>query len=229
MHAVETFPEECCGLVIGGEYVPCKNVHPDPFQQFEIDLQTFAIEDIQGVAHSHPFVLPHPTKLDMEQQMLWDVPWAIASITANKDPFVMDLFWYGDTLERLPLVGRPFRPGVQDCFALARDYYFIEHGITIPDFPRNDRWWMRYADHEPENLFVTHLEESGFQIIDPIDVRPGDGFACPVATSVVCHCGVILPGNKVLHHFSNRLSEIVPAEKWLRRTVEGGKFFRVLT
>lgn len=218
--------------MVGGKYIRSKNVHEHPETNFRIDpvlLQTFAAEDIQAIAHSHPFVQPWPSKTDMEQQALWDIPWAIASVAANDDPFVMDLFWFGDCLPRLPLVGRPFRPGVQDCYALARDYYFVEHGLEIPDFPRDDNWWGRYPGHEPENLFEEHLEASGFRVIDPIDVRPGDGFACPYATSVICHCGIILEGDRVLHHFSKRLSEIVPADKWVRRTVEGGRFFRVLT
>lgn len=231
-HAVEAYPEECCGIVVDGKYIRSKNVAEKPEESFEIEpelLQTFA-NQIQGIAHSHPKVMPYPSKLDMEQQVLWDVPWAIASITCDgrNPPFCMDLFWFGDTLPRLPLRNRVFRPGVQDCYALARDYYYGQ-GIELPEMPRDHSWWMRDEEtgRPAQNLFVDLLDASGFEIIKPSEVKAGDGFACPYGTSIICHCGVLIDNDHVLHHLALKPSEVAKSYRWIERTVQGGKFFRV--
>ena len=213
-----------------GKYIRCTNVAENKLSNFRItlaELQTFA-SPVQAIVHSHPSVQPYPSFNDMEQQILGDIPWAIASVTANEDgsdPYCMDLFWFGDSLPRLPLVGRAFRHGVQDCFALARDEHKTR-GIDVPNFPRSNGWWVPDKNKPTRRLFEEYFEESGFEIIDVSQIREGDGFACPYATSVICHCGVFMPGEKVLHHFANSKSEIVAAHKWVRRTMDGGKFFR---
>ena len=229
-HAIEAYPEESCGIIVDGVYIRSRNVHKSPTDFFEIEpelLQTFASR-LEGMAHSHPKVMPWPSAIDMQQQDLWDVPWAIASVAvdADKKPFVIDMFWFGDTLPTLPLLNRAFRPGIQDCFAVARDY-FRNEGYDVPVMPRDAEWWIGTEDKPRQNLFVDMLEDSGFERISFSQIEPGDGFACPYGTQVICHCGVLLPREKVLHHFTGKRSTVEAAYKWVKRTIEGGQFFRI--
>lgn len=229
-HALLEYPKECCGIVVDGSYIPCENVHADPFGNFEISksvLRTFA-NRIQGVAHSHPDFMPWPSYTDMASQMDWDVPFAIVSLLkGSENPIVGDLFWFGDTLPQLPLLGRTFRPGVQDCFALARHYYNETYGILPPDFPRDNAWWETVAKEGRPDMFIEHLDASGFEIISSSMVSIGDGFAVAYGGVVVNHCGVFSSEKEILHHLSGHPSTTNSAQKWFRRAQEGGRFFRL--
>lgn len=236
-HAIDEYPNECCGVIVDGKYIRAMNVALNPQATFEIDketLQTFA-NRIEGIAHSHPkpsidSLMPYPSKIDMEQQVLWDIPWAIVSVIpdAYQQPFCVDMFWFGDSLPRLPLLNRVFRPGIQDCYALARDYY-LDKGFDLPEIPRDEAWWTDdvTTGRKRANLFIDMLDASGFEIIAAKDVQPGDGFAVPYGTSVICHCGVLLDFDKVLHHLSGQRSTVTAAYRWTQRAVDAGKFFRV--
>lgn len=190
-------------------------------------MQTFATKGYQAVVHSHTKEMFWPSKLDMEQQELMDVPWAIATVVPDTDgnPFVLDLFWFGDSLERLPWENRIFRPSVQDCFSLARDCH-LDQGFDVPVMPRDANWWQKEPGKERQDLFRDLLEPSGYVKIGVDELKPWDGFACQYGTEVISHCGVLLPGEKVLHHLSGSYSEIVNAHRWVKRAKEGGMFFR---
>ena len=55
-HAEECFPAECCGVIVSGKYIPCRNVAEKG--QFQIHHEDLAhAEDqgeIQAYVHSHP-------------------------------------------------------------------------------------------------------------------------------------------------------------------------------
>ena len=228
-HAVREYPKECCGIVVKNgktfRYLPMENICKEPEKGFEMDLQIFATSEVVGIAHSHSVIEPYPSKIDMEQQMLWDVPWAIATVTCDgkNDPYCMDLFWFGDSLPILPLLNRAFRPGVQDCFSLSRDHYRLQ-GIDLPNFPRDHAWWR---GKERIDIFGMYLDQSGFEKISINDLQVNDGLAVPYGTEMVCHCGVLLEGNKFLHHLGGKLSVIEDVTRWIQRAKEGGRFFRV--
>lgn len=231
-HAVREYPREACGVVIGGKYVECENVSATPHSMFEID-EAFIAENydvIEGVAHSHPQVMPFPSKTDMEQQELSGKPWAIASVTCDghNDPSCMDLFWFGDSLPIIPLLNRPFRPGVQDCYALVRDWYRLR-GTVLGICPRDDGWWQddKHTGKKRQDIFDEYFPNSGWRRISHFDgIKEGDAFVVPYYTEALCHCGVFVGEDEVLHHMSGKLSERVPHWTWLRRAIEGGKLFR---
>jgi cell wall-associated NlpC family hydrolase len=104
-----------------------------------------------------------------------------------------------------PLLGREFVHGVHDCYALIRDWYEQERGITLPDFERNERWW----ETKGASLYLDNYRAAGF-----IDVgRDAEPQAGDVLLMTVLskhgepnHAGVYLGGGQFLHHTANRLS-----------------------
>lgn len=212
--------------------MPCENKSETPHSTFLIDpeLCIRLQNKIQAVAHSHPTIMPYPSKVDMQQQELLGIPWAIATVSCDgfNDPSCIDLFWFGDTLPILPLEGRAFRPGVQDCYALVRDWFRLQ-GTELPVCPRDDAWWMDdvATGRKKINLFDDYFAQSGwFQIDQYCGIKEGDAFVVPYYTEVLCHCGIFVGEDEVLHHMSGQTSRREPHWKWLRRATEGGKLFR---
>src|SRR5471030_1459183 len=158
-HAEQTYPAECCGLVIQNgrkqTYRPCANTAPAASEQFRIDPQEYsAAEDagvIVAVAHSHPDATTQPSQLDLAQCDLLQLPWIIASWPEGDIREIMP------TEGIKPLEGRSFVHGIWDCYAIVRDWYRLEHGIDLPNFERSDGWWDR-----GENLYMIHYADAGF-------------------------------------------------------------------
>ena len=238
-HARKTFPEESCGLVVNGGYVPCENIAADPEKHeegnincscrlcsFEIDPLVYAKYSAAGsidmVIHSHPNGPFYPSKADMEGQLQTAVPWAIIAIDderSSNNPTI----WGG---EMQPLVGRQFMHGVTDCYSVIKDAFAMgkdklaEDGVTnswpydpiiLPDVPREDGWW-----ETGEDLYVDYLERAGFvQIKDA--PRPGDGFLMKIRSDKHNHGGILISNDLIIHHLPNRLSRREPAGLWGRQ------------
>ena len=227
-HAESVAPRESCGVVVHGGYRPQRNAAPDPAQGFRIDdaaLISVLSEGLQAVIHSHPH--PHPpcpSRRDMEQQIASGVPWAIVPV--GEDGRSGDLVWWGPGVPLAPLVGRSYVWGIHDCFSVGRDWYGM-HGIDLPDYPREWRWWDR-RDGNPD-LFERHFRDAGFYAIDAADARVGDALLMQVSTDRISHCGVIAEPGVMLHHPSGsrpcepaRLSRRDPIGRWqpyVRRVV----------
>ena len=81
-----------------------------------------------------------------------------------------DIIWWGKGVEKAPLIGRTFRHGVTDCYSLIKDYYEIEKGIVLPEFPRDWEWWKQGE----QNLFEQGFTKAGFVRIDASEAKPGD-------------------------------------------------------
>jgi len=97
-HAERSFPQECCGLLVGeekenvvwvGEIYESENLADDPIRWFEVDpalrlqLQPSlrgSGRGIIGIYHSHPFGLAHPSPRDLECAWEPDLVWLIMSI-----------------------------------------------------------------------------------------------------------------------------------------------------
>lgn len=225
---MERFPEEACGVIVDGKYLPCRNIADDPVNHFEIDpviTNTLQAEDrLQGVAHSHPHArMPWPSKSDMRGQFATEVPWAIASVCYDGEnpPAVFDLFWFGDQLPRLPLINREFRPNVTDCFELVRDWYLQERGIFIENHPRSHNFWEIKEDP------FEHFERFGFARITVRELEIGDAMVCSLGNNgLPNHCAVLVDDGVLLHHKSNRLSCVESAAKWILNAKETGTFYR---
>jgi len=211
-HAIRVYPEECCGLIVGGMYVPLINRHEDPANHFRIEpgdyLSLIGNSKIQAVVHSHTNGRDFPSRGDMAAQMEMEVPWGISLANENG---ANDPFWFGDQVPIPPLRERVFRHGVTDCYALVRDWYRIHRQIVLPNLPRDWEWW-----DANENILVDHFREFGFREIGgEKDLKWGDcvigeiyDFTCRHDAKPPNHCGVYVGGNQILHHLPNRPSRL---------------------
>lgn len=220
-HALREYPKESCGLVIAEGrkevYVPCVNMATDGEDHFMISPREWAAAADRGtvlaVAHSHPDAPPHPSHHDRAACAALRLPWAIVAV--HRDPATPDApaFVAGNEIltpstYEVPLRGREFIFGRQDCYTLVQDYYSRELGIKLPDFERADKFWER-----GENLYMDNLEKSGFDLIDA-PTQKGDLILMSIRSEIVNHAGIWLgQGDAMLHHPYEHLSE---------RTVYGG-------
>jgi proteasome lid subunit RPN8/RPN11 len=210
-HAAGDYPLESCGLVAGGRYIPAVNTAEDPAEDFRISPAAWVAADwlgpVQAVIHSHPDGDDFPSRSDMLGQMSVGVAYGIVTVQGGRpsQPF----FWGGETPVP-PLVGRVFRHGVTDCYALARDWYRTERGIVLPEYARRNDWW----EHD-EDMFLDNFRAAGFEPVDG-QPQPGDGLLMRVLTDRVNHCGVYVGDGDILHHLFNRLSRHEPFNRWRR-------------
>lgn len=104
------------------------------------------------------------------------------------------------------LVGLPYIPEVNDCLQSSRRYY-AKIGIDIRDYAFPSDFWDHGAD-----LYREFYAKEGFVSIDTDVWKPQLHDAMLVQGSLVSpfptHVGILVEPNKVLHHFTNRLSEL---------------------
>ena len=187
-HGIEAYPRESCGLVVDGTYLPCANVAEVPEEAFEIAKKDWqrgmASGTIDAVIHSHPDGPACPTAADMRGQMQTAIPWGIfeSSVDNAKEPF-----WFGDQVPidegpagSPPIVGRYFRHAVTDCYDVIRDWWRLERGVLLPNFPRDWEWWLPEVTKDGRGIARvkngrriswTH-DEQEFAIEGPIDRFP---------------------------------------------------------
>jgi proteasome lid subunit RPN8/RPN11 len=224
-HARESYPNESCGIVVGGQYMRCRNVAEDPTQDFVIhpadQKNAILTGKIQAIVHSHPNGPLHPTYTDMVSQKKGNVPWAIVPLDEDR---MGKLIVWGDDANIPPLLGREFVAGVTDCFALIRDVFRLgKEGCAAQDIiwplephliaeqPRDQAWWATGKD-----LYMDGLEEEGFSVVSRDEVRPGDVFLLKWESEVYNHGGVLLTMDQIAQHFPKRLSRREPAGAWAR-------------
>lgn len=205
------FPEEVCGLVVSGEFVPCENVAQDKSSSFLLHHKDYGrwtvTNQIELCLHSHTNGDNFPSKEDMKGQVRMGKPWGI-SVTDGKE--IRETFFWGDSLSIIPLLGRTFRHGITDCYALARDWYRMI-GISLPVGPRDPEWWEK-----GQNILDEGFEQSGFERLENFnDLKVGDGMVGHVGIDVNNHCGVYVGNGCILHHLPNRLSRVEPVHRWI--------------
>ena len=216
-HAADEYPREACGLVISGEYFPCANRSTEPDQAFQIHGSEFGELSMRGtvqaVVHSHPDGPEYPTALDMRQQLATGVPWGITPVF---DGVPAAPFWWGEGAPVAPLVGRGFRHGVTDCYSLIRDWYRLERGVALPEFPRDWEWWT-----SGEDLYRRGFRSAGFRPVPLSEARPGDVFLAQIRSPGPNHGGIYLGEGLALHHLTasrgydpTRLSKREPIHRW---------------
>lgn len=221
-HAVNQFPFESCGLVVGDQYIECVNMAEDPKQSFEIDqdvINPYIMDlSLQAVIHSHPsYVLKEkscPSKADMISQMSLNVPFGVIDTDGE---VVNDPYWWGDFKLDEKILGVNFHHGVDDCYTIIRKWFWQKRGIKLPEIPRDDNWWLT-----DENLYVNGFEQAGFVKIDKSELQHGDCMLGKIRSGKINHAGVFINDKSeghflVLHHLPGRLSARVPAGIYLNR------------
>lgn len=217
-HAVSEWPRESCGLLceVDGApaYLPRPNLAQDPERDFRISPQAYAGAArrgrVLGVVHSHPGGPAHPSQSDMASQIASGLPWCIIPVAKCASGAVQALrpVWWGPGVPLAPLLEREFVHGIQDCYALVRDWYVFEHGDVLPDFARADHWWEQGG-----NVLVDQISAAGFvRCDDPEEV--GDCYVMQVNSPVPNHCAVYVGEGLLLHQLCNRLSRRDTVHRW---------------
>lgn len=201
--------QEICGVIVDGKPVFLENESDDPDNHFLVKKYP---DNIQGVFHSHPDGPFYPSLYDMRQQYAMVIPWGIAA-HSKKDS---GIFWWGEDVPKLPLIGRPFRHGVTDCYSLIQDFYKEVHDKNLTPVPRDWEWW-----DGAESLYTDNFERAGFYTVDSSDIKPGDVFFATIRSKVPNHAGVYLGNGLILHHTAGRsgydptkLSTVEPGARW---------------
>jgi len=221
-HALADRRHEICGVVTdapqpgGFAYHRLFNSAADPAHQFVIDQAALRdLPPVRAVVHSHPAGPAWPSPDDMRQAQADDAAWGIVVPRGVADP---GLFWFGGDI--MPsLTARGYRHGVTDCYALVRDWFRTQEGLTLIDRPRAWEWW-----EDGDDLYSAHFAESGFVRLD-VDATPqrGDVALAAVLGPVINHALVHLGQGLVLHHLAGRhgydparLPRREPVERWRR-------------
>lgn len=229
-HALAEYPNEACGLIVDGEYMPCVNMATDPTKDFvipaalQVTLRGLG-KTIQMVIHSHPGGPRFPTATDMRSQIDSGVPWGLV---ATDGEIVSPVETWGFRDVPCPIIGREFMHGIRDCYSLVRDVYRLGkyrladqgiqwplESISIPDFAREDNWWGD-ARRPGETLYIDNFEKQGFVRIPLSEAKPGDGFLMKIRSQTLNHAGVLCSDGMILHHLPQRLSRREPAAIWGR-------------
>jgi proteasome lid subunit RPN8/RPN11 len=215
-HATAELPREACGLllVVRGRHVyePCDNIATNPAEHFVIaPAQWAAAEDrgeIVGVVHSHPFMGPDPSSADVAGCEASGLPWHNGGVPSGAWRTIEP------TGAPVPLIGREFRWGVQDCYTLIRDWYREERGVDLPDFARRADDFQAGRD-----LYRDGFPRAGFaEVAGPPE--PGDVLLFRLSSPVPDHGAVYLGADRMLHHMAGRLSTREDWGGWWRdRTV----------
>lgn len=222
-HALSVYPEEACGFILKGiGFVAARNVHEEPrdyFRVAEVDVPDG--DEIVGFLHTHTPGEPDPTgrvqpvalgpsKSDMQSQMDCGYPWGLSICDGET---VTKPVWWGDTLQTRPLLGRQFVHGIWDCYSLVRDWHKLEHGLIIPDYPREHGWWDDKKG-TGENMYEEMFASAGFKRVFRSSPLPGDCFICRLHANVLNHAGVYIGDDFILHHPGMTLSLRSPASRW---------------
>lgn len=215
-HALDAFPKECCGFLMPDGYRPVENVHPDAEQAFRIsDDDYLAAAGALAVVHSHavkeafdhrvhrPGLYPScPSLHDMEGQLATALPWGI--VVTDGETAANPFFW-GDFVIDRPLLHRPFRHGVEDCYGAIRKWYWQVRQIKLPEFPRDPDWWTGDRD-----MYLEGFPKAGFRRLGEDEERQeGDvGLYRVGDRRVRClnHGFVYLGDGTIYHHLPGRLS-----------------------
>ncbi len=202
-HALAEYPNECCGIIKGGQYYEQKNIHNRPLNNFKMK-DTLLTADVEAIVHSHTNGRNWPSAMDLRGQYQSKRPWVIACCDGK---VVGDLFIFGG--EPPPLIGRPFRFGVSDCYTLIRDYYKEKLGRIFRPFFYDGS----LNPHDYAGLYERHLLEYGFtqksmpQKHDILTFTIG---------GVNAHAGIYLGDGQLLHHLEGRLSRMESAQNWFK-------------
>ena|ERR1700740_490493 len=212
-HALAMYPQEACGIVSEDTYFVVPNLSSDPNLGFEMPPNTWLdYAPVQGVLHSHTLAKGgiNVSKADMEGYLATGVPWGVCLTDGTS---CTDHIWLDKNNRDLPLIGRPFIPGIWDCFSLGLAHFWQELGIEIKDYPRDAGWWDR-----GENMFVDHFLDAGFVMIPKEEAQVNDVLLMAIGGSTLNHCAIVLGGNMILHHLTKRLSRRDIYGNWIKMT-----------
>ena len=202
-HFEDCYPREGCGVlvIIRGElqWYPCTNVAQDK-DDFIFDSEEYLKisqkGDIVGIVHSHPDGEAYPSPADIKYCNTVGLTYYIFNYPQ------MDMYVLEPEKSCVPLLGREYEFGVQDCFEAARDYYISEGLTEIPCRSMfEDNWWKKGLDYFTENV-IKHWD---FKKVEG-NLQKNDFLVFSVQSDIGNHCGVYLGDDIFFHHAEHRLS-----------------------
>ncbi len=213
VHAKDQDPKESCGLLLNirgkEKYFACKNLSTWANQCFIIDPEDYVkgsdLGDIIAIIHSHPTTQPIASEADKISCEETNLPWYIINPKTEQ--------WgsYKPTGYKAPLIGRQWVWGVTDCWALVRDWYKQELGITLRDWERP----ITPEEFIANPMFEQCAEATGFKELEPQEkLENGDLLFMSIMTTGLNHVAIFLDGD-VLHHLADRISCKEPYNEWL--------------
>lgn len=231
-HAAKEYPNESCGVVVDKEYIPCKNVAEDPTSFFSIDpidiVKAESKGDIEAYVHSHPNGTAEATEPDLVSMNLNGKPWLICAYTPDE---LIEVKLHKPTGYILPLLGRNYYHGLQDCYTLIKDYYYRELNIVLNDYDRSDNWWLV---ENTKSLYLDNFKNEGFIEVKDDTINKHDVILFKLGkTFHINHAGIFLGdgeltseattkviGNSLfIHHPYNKLSvRDIYGDIWSKRT-----------
>lgn len=219
-HVLSQYPNEACGVLVKGIFIPCTNIAEKPTDHFQIAASELAMlgasfGKIDAILHSHPYKSNNPPRNepswpshhDMVQWLKNDIPWGIV---ATEGENISPIRWLDESVIA-PLEGREFVHGIHDCYATVRDWFRVERGITIPNYARGMEWWDKGM-----NLYEENFADAGFVEVSRKDIDVGDVILMKVRSPVPNHAAVITGSNEILHHLFHRYSGKDRFDRWER-------------
>lgn len=182
-HATQQYPNECCGLIVDGAYIACKNIADDPAETFRISHDDWQPADV--VVHSHPKGQRYLSGADRAAQHKMRCDWWLA---VNADQWELIKYRYAPLLR-----GRTFNYGTHDCYGLIEDAYML-CGIKLMAYERKGE-----AQEIEDNAFIVNFPKAGFYQVELDAMQPGDVILTSIRGNAN-HASIYLGDEQVLHH-----------------------------
>ncbi len=240
---LKRYPEEACGLVIGGKYFACTNSLPDikdvnqrlgAFRISALERQTLVTANgpVQAVLHSHPYNIKGsrkfltdaynpswPSVADQECFLADNCDWGIV---ASDGEGISEFCWL--TNETPSLEKREFSWFTADCYTCIRDWHILQGRKDIPNFTREWEFWKKPLNTPGANVIEDGINTIPFaERIATEKAEIGDVAVFSLGEHErVNHLGVIIGSNEMLHQYQGRTEDTlfahtVPWQKWAHR------------
>lgn len=122
--------------------------------------------------------------------------------------------------DNMPYEGRQYRLNASDCYRLAIDFYKREFNIDLNVY-KADSSYLRFAmNARTYNTMLMQYAKNGFEIV--ASPQYGDGILISSVPNAKLpeHVAIYLGDDKILHHYSDKLSCVQPfSSYWRDRTI----------
>jgi proteasome lid subunit RPN8/RPN11 len=205
-------PQESIGVAWpDGRYERLRNrddVAPDHRASLELaDVQRLQAAPGAILVHSHPGGPQCPSARDLATQAAWSIPFVVLPVSAAGP--LGPAFGWGHAQD-MPLIGRPFRHGLWDCYSLIRDFQARDMGVQVADYPRDWQWW---SQRPPPDMYRAHFQAEHFVDIPLAEAtRRGDVILYALKAPVPNHGAIVLEPDLILHHVAG-LQEYDPGRR----------------
>lgn len=104
-----------------------------------------------------------------------------------------------------PLLGLDFDYDRQNCYHTVRGFFHLNTQVRLQDWACPMDWWQTDLD-----IFRDIAGDEGFKLFSgpPSEYRTGDVPLMALGSTNGNHIGVILPGNRLLHHLWGHRSAV---------------------